>query len=307
MDVTRGGGQTGTNVPGSGVAPEKEVEVRMLDRLDEFRGCVDLQRAIWGASYVDVVPASILQVTQKVAGVAAGALVPDGSLVGFVYGISGFRNGRPSHWSHMLGVLPEYRGCGIGRRLKLFQAHWLAEKGIPEMRWTFDPLVAGNAHFNLTGLGARVDEYVPEAYGETGSHLHNFGTDRFIALWTAHDAVRAEEAPPTSSQEPLEDPLPPLVNVPPPAAGVQAHGEEGASAGKDGSDAWSGGRVRVQIPDGIYRISREDPELAEAWRRSTRPAFLEGIRRGFQVTSFVRGPKGGPHHYVLSRDGASGG
>jgi predicted GNAT superfamily acetyltransferase len=306
MDVTRGQGQLRVGVPGSGPVSDLDVEVRTLESLDEFRACVDLQKAIWGESYVDVVPASILQVTQKVDGVAAGAVLPDGSLAGFVYGISGFRQGRPSHWSHMLGVRGEYRGLGIGRSLKLFQARWLAERGIPEMRWTFDPLVASNANFNLNGLGATVEEYHPDAYGDTGSELHNFGTDRFVVLWMADDAARVEEASWDTREDPEDEPLLPLANAVPPAAAAQSGTGEDGRPDEVPQAPWSGKRVRIQIPDGIYGISRADPGLAEAWRQSTRAAFLEGLGRGFRVSSFVRGPKGGPHHYVLVRDPASG-
>ena len=51
------------------------------------------------------------------------------------------------------------------------------------MYWTFDPLVAKNAHLNLNLLGARVVEYVRDMYGTTTSPLHNgLATDRLIVV-----------------------------------------------------------------------------------------------------------------------------
>jgi predicted GNAT superfamily acetyltransferase len=52
------------------------------------------------------------------------------------------------------------------------------------MYWTYDPLVARNAHLNLTVLGAEVDGYVRDMYGVTNSPVHDvLGTDRFVVRW----------------------------------------------------------------------------------------------------------------------------
>ena len=37
------------------------------------------------------------------------------------------------------------------------------------MYWTFDPLVARNAHLNLNKLGAPVEEFVENMYGATNN------------------------------------------------------------------------------------------------------------------------------------------
>ena len=42
-------------------------------------------------------------------------------MVGFVYSIVGMKPGQVLQWSHMLGVLAEYRNSGLGRALKLAQ------------------------------------------------------------------------------------------------------------------------------------------------------------------------------------------
>ena len=104
-------------------------------------------------------------------------------MIGFVYGLTGFYDKRFVHWSHMLAVRPEVRDHGIGRRLKEYQRQLLVEAGIDWMYWTTDPLVARNAHLNLNRLCAKVREYVPDMYGDTGSILHSTGTDRFVLMW----------------------------------------------------------------------------------------------------------------------------
>src|SRR5690554_3674198 len=148
-----------------------EVVVRRPATLEEFRACVELQRETWGAGFDECVPAAILKVSQRVGGVTAGAFDGEGRLLGFVFGLTGLERGRPVHWSHMLAVRPEWRDVGLGRRLKAYQREAVRGLGVDTILWTFDPLVARNAHLNLNRLGVQVVEYVPDMYGATGSAL----------------------------------------------------------------------------------------------------------------------------------------
>jgi predicted GNAT superfamily acetyltransferase len=161
------------------------VVLRAFASRSDYDQAVTLQRDTWGQDFTECVPASILQISQKVGGVAAGAFDAANRLIGFVYGISGLRDGRPAHWSHMLAVYPEYRGRRLGTRLKALQRDLLLAEGIDVAYWTYDPLIAGNAHLNINLLGALPIEYVPDMYGSnTGSDLHSgLGTDRFVVEW----------------------------------------------------------------------------------------------------------------------------
>lgn len=285
-----------------------EVTVRPLQSVPDFARCVEVQRRIWGADFTDVVPASLLQVSQKVGGVAAGAFTkPHARLVGFVYGLTGVRRARSVHWSHMLGVLPEYRSRGIGEALKHFQRSWVLERGVTEMLWTFDPLIAGNAHFNLNVLGVDIDSYELEMYGETGSDLHSFGTDRFVARWRLSGEVLAAEgarnegrgasggADEPAGEGPSRAEIP-LANVVPPSG-------EQTGLEPDEPDA---PRVRVEIPEHILEVHRKDPELARAWRASTRTAFKRLFTKGYRIAGFTRITNPGRGIYILER-GVPGG
>lgn len=158
--------------------------IRPLEDEDDLRACVELQRETWGEDFNEAVPPSLLRVCQEIGGVAAGAFDPSGRLLGFVFGISGVREGRLVHWSDMLAVRPEARGHGIGRLLKEHQRQAVRAVGVEEVLWSFDPLVATNAHLNLERLGARVVDYVVEMYPASNSDLHRgIGTDRLIVSW----------------------------------------------------------------------------------------------------------------------------
>ena len=105
--------------------------------------------------------------------------------MGFVFGLTGIKDDQLVNWSHMLAVRKDVRGQNVGWKLKLYQRELLLEREVEIVYWTYDPLVAKNAHINLNKLGAKIQEYVPDMYGEdTGSDLHRgLGMDRFIVAW----------------------------------------------------------------------------------------------------------------------------
>ncbi|MGH7619185.1 MAG: hypothetical protein ACREPM_18340, partial [Gemmatimonadaceae bacterium] len=45
------------------------VQLRPLVSLPEYHACVDLQAAVWGAEFSDIIPASMLKVAAHVGGV----------------------------------------------------------------------------------------------------------------------------------------------------------------------------------------------------------------------------------------------
>jgi predicted GNAT superfamily acetyltransferase len=185
------------------VATTAGVTLRPLASHEDYHACYELQLVTWGRDFQEGVPPSVLKISQRVGGIAAGAFGAGGELLGYVYGLTGVRppgssrsaarapapGGRPRpellHWSHMLAVAPEARDLGLGTRLKLYQRELLLPLGVEVVEWTYDPLEARNAHLNLNRLGAEAVEYVEDMYkGEMGSDLaRGIGTDRFIVSW----------------------------------------------------------------------------------------------------------------------------
>src|SRR5438876_3551289 len=200
-------GPGSTRVTQAPPPPPDGLHVRHLRTQEDFVACVALQEDTWGAAFSERVPAAILKVSQRLGGITAGAFDAQDRLLGFVFGMTGVENGRLVHWSDMLAVRPELRDHGIGRRLKQFQRETLLAMGVGLVYWTFDPLVARNAHLNFNRLGVRVSEYVIDMYGrDTDSALHRgLGTDRFIVVWE----IAAPPPPTPPPPPPRPDPAPP--------------------------------------------------------------------------------------------------
>ena len=173
-----------STVPVAPAVDPATVVVRALDTLEDREAGVALQEATWGVGFREKIPSAMLLIAEKTGGVAGGAFAPDGRIRGFVCGLVGVRDGVLFHGSDMLAVAPEARGMGLAERLKHWQADRCRAQGIREMVWTFDPLVARNAWFNLRRLKAEIAEYVENIYGITDSPLMGpIPTDRFMARW----------------------------------------------------------------------------------------------------------------------------
>jgi predicted GNAT superfamily acetyltransferase len=159
------------------------IAVRKCEAIQEFHECVALQREVWGEDDLEIEPATLFIVAAHTGGQVLGAF--DGErLVGYTLALAGVRNGSPYLHSHMTGVQAKYRDRGVGRFLKLFQREEALSRDIRLIEWTFDPLEARNAHFNLNRLGAICRRYLPNLYGVTTSPLHRgLATDRLVAEW----------------------------------------------------------------------------------------------------------------------------
>lgn len=266
-------------------------EIRHLENIGEYEQCISLQRETWGEDFSDVVPGSILKVSQKIGGLLAGAFDGD-RMIGFVYSLMGQQRDQFVHWSHMLAVSDGARGQGLGRRLKLFQRTELLKRGVKTVFWTYDPLVARNAHLNINKLGATIAGYVPNMYGaSTGSPLHVGGeTDRCIARWDLDSArvkwaVDSEMAADRSTAV-GESPL----------LGLPDIGETVEDLELPETHS-----VRIAIPCDPLSLGRQDPRKLAVWRQVVRKAFLNYLERGYAVQSFHRNRATDSCFYFLRR------
>jgi predicted GNAT superfamily acetyltransferase len=264
------------------------ITIRPIATEAEFQECVQMQHETWGETYSGTVPTVILSLSQRLGGVVSGAFDADGKMLGFVFGMTGLIDGELGHWSDMLAVRPAARDRGIGRRLKLHQRDALRRLGVRTIHWTYDPLVARNAYLNLVKLGAVASEYVIDFYGaDTGSTLHGaLGTDRFIVRWQID---READAPPAANGPSGEGPADDTYIVNP-------RGEGGAPVLRDLPDVPA---ARIEIPADIHVLIEDRPEIALAWRTTTREAFTWYLRRGYRVAGFSAVPTSGRCFYTV--------
>ena len=132
---------------------EQEILFRVLTDFDDFVPIEHLQRAVMGATDLDIFPASGMTVLAETGGFALGAYLGT-ELAGALYGFGGIHAGTPRIVSDWMGVWPRFRSAGIGAELKKLQAGIAARDGFREVVWTVDPLRAANARLNFEKLGA---------------------------------------------------------------------------------------------------------------------------------------------------------
>lgn len=266
--------------------------MRRLRSPEEFEACVTLQREVWGSSFADVVPSGVLRVVQYVGGVAAGAFTPDGRLVGFVFGVSGIRHRRLSHWSDTLAVHPDFRDRGLGEQLKRYQRRLLLPLGVERVYWTFDPLESKNGYLNFTRLGVVSRDYRRDFYGESSSDLHSLiGTDRLVVSWRIRSRrVRARLAGERPGAAGALHAIP-AINSTVATAG-------GPESGEPRLDL-EAPRVRLVIPADIQAMKSAAPALAVGWRRVTRDALEAYFQRCYVIRELVR--DGDRSSYLLDR------
>lgn len=249
---------------------------------DAARRAAEVLSTIWGRHGTEMIdPAMLVAIAH--AGNLVTVATADGQPIGAAAGFCG-PPGTPFH-SHIVGLLPSATGRGLGRAVKLYQRAWCLEHGIDTMTWTYDPLVARNAYFNIRRLGARAVHYYAGFYGEMVDAINaGQGSDRMLIRWDLTTT-------PPEAGAPLADPRPgshsaienlagaPSVYSPPP---------------RDVNT------TLIAIPREIEELRRTDPDLARRWRASTREALDGLLDNGWIITDFTRSCQ-----YVLHRERTS--
>jgi predicted GNAT superfamily acetyltransferase len=167
---------------------QAQLQIRECVTLAQLDECVQLQREVFRLPEVELSPVRHLVVTKNAGGFTLGAYVED-KLAGFVLSVPAFARGEKAFYSHMTGVRPEYQGHGVGAHLKWAQRERALSEGVKFIKWTFEPVKARNAYFNLEKLGAIVGDYQRNFYGtdyavsgESGKQI-GLQSDRLFAEW----------------------------------------------------------------------------------------------------------------------------
>lgn len=240
------------------------IEIRPARTHEELHACGSLQVQVWGFSERDAVPFNQLHAAHAWGGQVLVAMDGDRP-IGFCYGFAGRQYGRPALCSHMLAVLPDYRGRDLGAELKLAQGRWARDNGYDLVTWTYDPLESVNANLNIGRLGGVVRQYLVNHYGEMTDALNKgLPSDRMLVEWRLNSprvaALLDGQSPPT-----LPEP-----------------------------------ERTVSIPRSFQAVKQTDPPGAIRWHLQVREQIQSALAAGLLVTGFHPDPDSPA--YLLTRE-----
>jgi len=286
------------------VIDSRVIEVRRLKDPEEYRMVTEAEVGVWGVmDYTSVVAHHVLIAADRRGGLVLGAFEKDtGRMVGFVFGFPAISpDGKLYHYSHMTGVVPEYRYKGLGYILKLMQREYVLKQGLDLIAWTYDPLQSPNARFNIGKLGVVVRKFYINYYGELRDSI-NIGmpTDRFEAEWWIKSKL-------------VEDKLKGLLRPPTLDTLIKLGGEVVTNVEFSNNlpvltnynlDINSK-LVLIEIPEDLSKL-RSDNNLLLKWRLGLREIFNRYLNElNYVVVEFISEFVGGfrRNYYILLREG----
>ncbi len=267
-----------------------DIRIQRLLRAHQLDEVVELQKTYWGHDAGNLVPRHMLYSLALHGGHVLGAYAGE-RLVGFVMGFIGTdidmddRDARPAManlliMSKRMVVLQGYRGRNIGYRLKLAQRDIAMKQAIRLVTWTFDPLLAANAHLNIRKLGAVAQRFSANYFGLAGGG--ELRSDRLVVEWwvtqrRVKTRVRGEGSHPNLKH--YLDARAPIVNR---AILAGEWLKPRAMTAVPGSTF-----ALVEIPGDFLRLEAADHALADDWRGHIREVFTQIFAAGYIITDFV--------------------
>ena len=243
------------------------VEIREVSSIEEYDACIKLQREAFGLPDVEISPRRHLIVSRMAGGWTLGAFI-EGKLMGFVHHMAAAHGDRIFGYSHMMAVAAEYQNRGVGAQLKWAQRARALAEGRDFIKWTFEPMRARNAHFNLNRLGANIREYAVNFYGtdygNPAGKTIGMDSDRLFAGWELRSP--RVEALSERRQYPLGKP-----------------------------------DEAIEIPGDFSTLLKSDVQLAKREVLRVREEFLKALSAGLVCGSFERHPE--KPRYLFYREG----
>ena len=260
------------------------IVIRECTSINELDSCIRLQREVFGLPDLEISPRRHLIVSRQAGGWTLGAFVPQGNderLVGFVHHLAAVRANEIFGYSHMMAVAPEYQNKGVGSRLKWSQRKRAIEEGRSFIKWTWDPMQARNAHFNLNRLGVTVTSYAENFYG----------TD-YVTIPAVDGSGRPGTVPLIS----------PGIDSDRLFAGWQLHSRRvtNLANGSVGSLTVRPG-VAIEIPAEWAKLVKENPVQAKQQQLRVRSEFQKAFAAGLVCAGFERSPEH-PRYLLYQRD-----
>jgi predicted GNAT superfamily acetyltransferase len=166
-----------------------EILIREVETLEAMQECITLQRKVFASPDLEISPVRHLLVAKYAGGFTIGAYLGT-RLIGFVLSLPMFlENLKPAFYSHMTAVDAEFQSLGIGARLKWAQRERALSVDVDYIKWTYQPVLARNAFFNIERLGVTINTYMPNFYGtgaeanESKIQVLEVDSDRLFADW----------------------------------------------------------------------------------------------------------------------------
>jgi predicted GNAT superfamily acetyltransferase len=275
-----------------------EITIRRAATIADYRACQEVQRQAWGIGDEGyLIPIATMVGANLHGGLVLGAFRVSGAAVAMSFAFLGRIEQNICLYSQLTGVVPAYQSRGLGYELKLYQRDIARAEGIEQIAWAFDPLQAGNAHFNLARLGATAARFMENMYGDRTDALNaGVPTDRLIAQWPIAGASSAHSAPGAALSLPRLVEAALAATKPPAVRAIAPPGD---------TDPTVIGQplLLLEIPADIAALRREQPALAEAWRAVVNKAFRLAFDHNYQAVGFVRDDSSGYRRgfYVLER------
>jgi predicted GNAT superfamily acetyltransferase len=267
----------------------EKIQIRKPHGVSEFEEIVRIQKVVWKHDDQDVTPVHQFLIHFRMGAVILGAFV-GGRMAGFVYSFPALRDGVFFQHSHLLAVLPEFQGMGIGKKLKRAQRLEVLKQGLDLITWTYDPLQARNANLNLHTLGVHSRTYLPNFYGFTPSLClgPDIPTDRLFVEWKLRERRSGSAGPRVRSRD--------LGGIPRALereAGTGVWFPLPAAPRLDLTDP----AVLLEIPPDVNAL-RPRREVIAAWQKALRRAMTAYFGRGYAATDFLFGER---CYYVLTK------
>jgi predicted GNAT superfamily acetyltransferase len=280
------------------------IRIRRLTRYPDFEKLIDIQRHVWKHDEEDLTPIHQFCITSRMGAILLGGYVGE-RLAGFVYSFPAVFNGKLIQHSHLLAVLPHYRGIGLGKKLKWAQREVSLKLGYDLITWTVDPLQARNANLNIHTLGAITRTYLGDFYGRESALILGPGipTDRFLMEWPIKEKrveLRRKNQLPmpdlTLSVKALENAAEPGKNggkrKTAPLSRTTAREKPGEAHMFPGKPrlGLNDRYILAEVPPSINRWRGKHEPIA-SWQAGLRRVFEHYFRRGYAVTDFVYGDR----------------
>ncbi|AFZ70348.1 hypothetical protein Calag_0591 [Caldisphaera lagunensis DSM 15908] len=276
----------------------EDILIKKIKDAKDLENVMEIEKSAWGMpDYTEATPVHILKALAENGGIILGAFY-NGNMIGFNMGWAVGCNENRYFYSHMTGVLNEYKYKNVGYKLKIKQREEVLKLGIDLIKWTFDPLQSLNLNFNLEKLGAIGRIYKENYYGNIRDSINKgLETDRFEAEWyisSKYVSNKLEGKIKTPSFEELMGK----------GAYLAIDSKTSKEKGKKGEIfdieipikkefKLNNKIVLISIPKEISFIKEINKDIAQMWRLYTREAYKFYLSNGYIAIGYTKSKNNG--------------